>query len=452
MVVFDSAKYKIYHSCARKVILLILLLRSEDGAGPGVWIACFYGAYLQIGSRTSNLQKKLYISRMNHIKRKLENELKALLGSFPAVAIVGPRQCGKSTLALSHIEKLKAATRLDLEKPSDAQQLQTPELYLESQSDKLICLDEIQRVPELFPVMRSFIDDQNRNGVFLILGSASPDLLRQSSESLAGRIIYRELSPFLFSELFGNYSYKTLSSYWYRGGFPRSYLAKDDKMSLVWRKNFINTYLERDVPGIKPGMTKLNIQRLLKMLAHMQGQTANYSALGNSLGTSHHTVKNYIDLLAQTYMLRILPPMLANTKKRLVKSPKLYLRDTGILHALLDISGFEDLFSHPVFGASWESLCIENLIQEFEDWEACFYRSSQGHEMDLVLTRGKKRLAFEFKVSKSPKPEKGFWSAITTIRPDATYIMAPVEIMYPTKENVFVAGIQHISKIYDRHN
>ena len=381
---------------------------------------------------------KKYLNRF--LSAKVEN----LLSEFPVVAILGPRQCGKTTLVKHLLSNTSKYLCLDLEKPSDLKKLTDPELFFETNSDKLFCLDEIQRLPDIFPIIRSFCDEQDRNELFLILGSASPELLRQSSESLAGRIIYTELSPFLFSEVVEKYCYNDLVKFWNRGGFPRSFLAKNDATSYIWRQNFIKTFLERDIPALNFNITSQTMQRLLTMLAHSHGQIANYSKLGASLGVSNHTVKSYIDLLSQTFIVRVLQAYKSNTKKRLIKSPKVYIRDSGILHALLDLQEFAELFSHPIFGASWEGMAIESIIIRYPQWKPSFYRSSNGAELDLILQKGIRKIAFEFKASKSPTLTKGFWNSFEEIKPDKTYIVAPIEDTYPIKENIFVCGLNHI--------
>jgi len=297
--------------------------------------------------------------RGRYIPRNLEKKVREHLRHFPAVAILGPRQCGKSTMARRIVSGIKNAIILDLEKPSERARLTEPELFFTRTGVKLVCLDEIQRIPELFPVLRSVIDDRGRNGQFLILGSASRDLIRQTSESLAGRISYLELPAFQLSEV--KPSGKSLVKMWLRGGFPRSYLAKNDPMSSAWRYNFIRTFLERDIPQLGFSIPADNIRRLWSMCAHSHGQLLNASQLGGSLGVSHTTVRSYIHILSQTFMLRILPPFLPNLKKRLGKSPKVFLRDSGILHALLEIDSMDHLNGHPVCGSSWEGFAMENI-------------------------------------------------------------------------------------------
>lgn len=376
-----------------------------------------------------------------YLRRDLEPILTERLHDFPAVALLGPRQCGKTTLARRLVETWDDAVYLDLERPSDRRKLQQPELYFESQRARhgvrLFCLDEIQLVPELFSVLRSLIDEDGRNGQFLLLGSASRELIRQTSESLAGRIVFLELTPLVGRELdIGDRP--GLGRYWLRGGFPRSVLARSDAASLVWRESFVRTFLEQDIPLLGFGIPAESLRRLWRMLAHLHGQQLNASRLGESLGVSHTTIRSYIDLLAQTFMIRRLEPYIANVKKRLVKSPRVYVRDSGILHALLEIATDDELLGHPVLGASWEGLVIENAIQALPDWNASFYRTRQGAELDLVLARGRSSIAIECKASAAPTVTRGFWKAIEDVQPQQVYVVAPVNQGYPLREGVEV--------------
>lgn len=379
-----------------------------------------------------------------YIKRKLHEEIKESLLNFPAVAILGPRQAGKSTLAKKIVAELDDCIYLDLEKPSDLSKLTESELFFRFHREELICLDEIQRKPDIFPVLRSIIDENDRNGQFLILGSASRDLIKQSSETLAGRIAYLELTPFLFSEIsqLAPDKEKLLQQSWLRGGFPRSYLAGSDKASVNWRENFVRTFLERDIPQLGFHIPAETLQRLWKMCAHNHGQLFNASKLGESIGVSHTSIRSYIDLLAQTFMIRVLPPLEANLKKRLIKSPKIFIRDSGILHALLEIETFDDLFGHPVYGASWEGMAMENILSILPNWNAGFYRTSSGVELDLVLTKGRRRLGIEFKSSLAPRVTRGFWSALNDLELNEAWIIAPVRDEYPIKENIMVSSLE----------
>ena len=376
-----------------------------------------------------------------YIPRQLEYELQECLQDFPVVALLGPRQCGKSTLVKALIRDRGDAVYLDLERPSDLHKLREPELFFAGTGGKLCCLDEIQRVPELFAPLRSIVDGESRNTQFLILGSASRDLIRQSSESLAGRIAYLELSPFLLSEISGNYPFRTLNDIWLRGGFPESLLARTDTASRRWRENFIRTFLERDIPQLGVHIPARMIQRVWQMCAHNQGQLLNSSQLGSSLGVSHTTLRSYIDLLEQTFMIRVLQPFSVNIKKRLVKSPKIYLRDTGILHALLAIDRYDDLLGHPVFGASWETVVLENIIATLPDWQPFFYRTAAGAEIDLLLVRGTRRIAIECKASTTPSVTRGFWNALDDLNVESATIIAPVKESYPFKKNIMVSSL-----------
>ena len=383
-----------------------------------------------------------------YIPRKQEKKVIESLEAFPAVAILGPRQSGKSTLAKAIIGDKPDRLYLDLERPSDLRKLAEPELFFDLHKGSLICLDEIQRTPEIFPILRSVIDERRRKGQFLILGSASPNLIRQSSETLAGRIAYLKLTPFLLSEV--EKSAKGFERLWLRGGFPDSFLARSDEESLQWRENFVQTFLERDIPQLGIRIPSRTLERLWKMCAHHHGQLLNQSRLGESLGVSHTTVRSYLDLLSETYMLRILPPLLPNLRKRLIKSPRIYLRDSGILHALLDIESPDDLLGHPVRGFSWEGWVIENVLGEFPDWRGYFYRTAAGAELDLVLEKGRKRIAIECKLSAAPEVGQGFWSALADLEINEAWIIAPVKQSYPLKKGVTVAPL--IEFIASRRN
>jgi predicted AAA+ superfamily ATPase len=377
---------------------------------------------------------------VKYIRRSIEESMKEHLEFFPVTAILGPRQCGKSTLTKHLLQNNKSSLYLDLQLDSDVQKLANPEQFFAYNSDKLICLDEIQRIPEIFSILRSIIDQDRRPGRFIILGSASRELLQQSSESLAGRIGFLELSPFTFNEV---RSLKPMNDFWVQGGFPDSFLSTQ-LFSKKWRDNFIRTFLERDIPQMGFPIPAKTIGRLWKMLAHNHGQILNLSNLGRSLGVSHTTVRNYIDLLNQTFMTRELPPMESNLGKRLVRSPKLFIRDSGILHSLLNINDFNDLVSHPVFGFSWEGFGIENICSCLPDYEAFFYKSTQGAELDLVLIKGKKKIAFEFKVGDAPKLTKGFWTSVKDVSPEVTFVVSPLADRFPIEKNVWGIGLPNL--------
>lgn len=359
------------------------------------------------------------------------------LRTNPAVALLGSRQVGKSILAAMVIEQFPDAIYLDLERPADLNKLADPEAFFQQFNHRLICLDEIQRVPELFSVLRSVIDRNGRNGQLLLLGSASRALIKQSSESLAGRISYLELTPFNRVET----SDMALHQHWLRGGYPRSLLRENDADSFQWREDYIRTFLERDIPQLGFRIPANTLGRFWRMLAHCHGQTLNASKLADSMGVSGHTIRKYIDLLEQTFVLRTLQPWFGNTKKRLIKAPKIYIRDSGLLHALLDIESMEQLFAHPVYGVSYEGFVIENLLTQLPRWQASFYRSASGAEYDLVLERAGQRIAIEIKASTNPKLGRGNWSALETLQADHSFVVAPVDSTYPIQRGVMVVPL-----------
>lgn len=372
---------------------------------------------------------------MQSFERSATHELNECLAHFPAVVLTGPRQCGKTTLAQKIAESLKKPTLyLDLVSATDRRKLTDPNAFLDPLSDHLVILDEVQRVPDLFPQLRGIIDRRRTPRRFLLLGSASPLLLRQSGESLAGRIAHVELTPFRISEV----GAKLLSQLWLRGGFPDSLLTPSTKVSCRWREEFIRTFLERDIPQLGFRVPAEALHRLWQMLAHHHGQLLNRSQLGQSLGVTPATIGHHLDMLSQTYMVRSLPPLLPNLKKRLVKSPKVYLRDSGILHTLLGLETESDLRGHPVFGASWEGFALEQILDQYPGWTASHYRTATGVELDLILEKGRRRIAFEFKASSAPDVTRGFHQAIADLQPEHTYIVAPVEKSYPIGNNVTI--------------
>ncbi|WP_029724815.1 ATP-binding protein [Desulfotignum balticum] len=369
-----------------------------------------------------------------YITRLIEEKIHRSLSRSPATAILGPRQCGKSTTARMML-KNRPSIYLDLQDRVDRNKLAEPELFFDRYREKMICLDEIQMLPEFFSVLRSEIDKDRRPGRFLILGSASRDLIRQSTETLAGRIAYLDLSPFLIHEVSPSILWSDL---WLRGGFPESTLAKDDADSFDWRLDFIRTFMERDIPGLGFNIPVPVIERLWLLLAHYHGQTVNYHKLAATADISIPTLKKYLAILEQTYMLRLLPPAETNLKKRLIKSPKVYLRDSGILHALLDIETYDNLLAHPIAGASWEGFVIENIIACYSRWNPFFMRTANGAEMDLVLERAGRRHVFECKLSKAPKPSRGFYELIDAVQPESAWVIAPVDDPYAISEKVTV--------------
>jgi hypothetical protein len=370
----------------------------------------------------------------------VEARIAKALRRSPAVAILGPRQCGKSTLARHLLDGLDAVV-LDLQDRADRSKLGEPELFLERHRGRLVCLDEIQRAPELFPVLRSEIDRDRRPGRFLILGSASRDLIRQSSETLAGRISYIELTPFLVPEAEDALDWQT---HWLRGGFPPSALAEDDDASFDWRTDFVRTFLERDIPSLGFSIPAPAMERLWRLLAHLHGQLANYSKIAESAGLSVPTLKRYLALLEQTYMIRLLPPHEPNAKKRFVKSPKIYLRDTGILHSLLDIETYDRLLAHPQCGASWEGRGVESIAAALPRHRPSFARTSNGAELDLVMERGGEVEVFEFKLSRAPRPSRGFFELVRDMAPRRAWIVAPVDEPYDHAEGVTVACPEYV--------
>lgn len=369
------------------------------------------------------------------IRRLVEHDVRSALNRQAAVGIIGPRQVGKTTLALQIAEE-RPAVYLDLESPQDRAQLQEPELFFEREAGKLIILDEIHRAPNLFQPMRGFIDRERRKsrrtGQFLILGSAAIDLLRQSGETLAGRIDYVDMTPVTAFELEPGRDHE--ERLWLRGGFPDSLLAETDRDSLLLRRSLIRTYLERDVPQFGPRIPAETLARLWTMLAHNQGQLLNASRLAGALEVSSPTVSRYIDLLVDLLLVRRLPPLQANVGKRLVKSPKVYVRDSGLLHALLSLRALPDVLSHPVAGSSWEGFVVESLLAAAPDGAgATFYRTAAGAEVDLVLDLGRNlgRWAIEIKRTVAPSISKGLWNAIEDLKPDRTFILHGGEKSFP---------------------
>ena len=373
------------------------------------------------------------------IARSIRSRLLGSLGQFPAVALLGPRQCGKTTLATGIADSRRNAV-FDLELPSHRAKLSDPELYLAGHEKSLVILDEVQRAPELFASLRGIIDQRRRKGMragqFLLLGSASMELLRQSTESLAGRLDTVELAPFHLLE-----TRASVDKLWVRGGFPSSYLATSGARSLHWRDALIRTYLERDIPALGPRIPAETLYRFWRMLAHNQGQLLDAQKLAGSLGVSGQTVARYLDLLVDLLLVRRLPPWMANEGKRLVKSPKVYVRDSGLVHALLEIEDREALLGHPVAGASWEGFVIENVLAAARfRHRASFYRTAHGAEIDLVLeVRSKERWAIEVKRSiGSPAPGKGFYIGCEDVKATRRFVVYPGKERYEIGQGTVV--------------
>ena len=381
------------------------------------------------------------------IARRLHTQLHDLLADYPAVALIGPRQVGKTTLALEVSETLDSVY-LDLESPADLARLSDPELYLADHEDRLAILDEVHRLPGLFQSLRGLIDRGKRRGKrtgrFLLLGSASMELLRQSGETLAGRIAYLELRPFDVVEVGAS----NQDALWVRGGFPDSFLAADDGRSLTWRENFIRTCLERDVPQFGPRIPAETLRRFWVMLAHTQGGTLNAAALARGLGVDGKTVSRYLDLMVDLLLVRRVTPWRRNVGKRLVKSPKVYVRDSGIVHALLGLASKEDVVGHPVVGMSWEGFVIETLLSFAADRaDASFYRSSGGAEIDLILTLpGRAPWAIEVKRSLDPRPRKGFHSACKDVRPEAKFVVYPGDERFRLAEDIEAVTVLDLAR------
>ena len=390
-----------------------------------------------------------YYARM--IDRLVTPSIEHSLAEQAAVAIIGPRQVGKTTLAREIADKSPGSLYLDLEAREDRDRLAEPALFLRQYENSLVVLDEIHRVPELFSSLRGIIDQGRRTGHgkgrFLILGSASIDLLRQSSESLAGRISYINMGPFNVLELPADES--TLLQLWTRGGFPGSYLAPNDTVSLRWRDDFIRTYLERDVPLFGPRVPAGVLERLWTMLAHGQGTLLNASRLASALQITAPTVQRYIDLLSDLLLVRRLQPFHNNAGKRLVKSPKVYIRDSGLVHALLGLKTFNDLAGHPVSGSSWEGFVIDNLLAAApERTVASFYRTAAGAEIDLLLEiPGHGLWAIEVKRSLSGRPEKGFYIACQDLKPAKQFVVNSGLEPYPIDANITAIGVPALSRM-----
>jgi len=367
-------------------------------------------------------------------------KVRAALQAFPVVALLGPRQCGKTTLARVCAARWprRPVTRFDLEDPGDLARLADPKLALQDLAG-LVVVDEVQRTPALFEVLRVLVDRPRNPARFLILGSASRDLIRQGSESLAGRIQFVEMTPFQFSEV----GVRNCNRLWVRGGFPRSYLARSEAQSLAWRRAFISTFLERDIPTLGIRIPAAALRRFWMMLCHCHGQLLNASELGRSLGVADTTIRRYLDILTGTYMVRQLAPWYENLSKRQVKAPKIYLRDSGLLHAFLGLAGHEALLAHPKVGASWEGFALEEILRAWKvEPEETFFWSSHGEaELDLLVVRGSERIGCEVKYTSRPAVTKAMRIAAADLKLDRLHVVYPGRESFPLAAGVRAVGL-----------
>jgi len=365
-------------------------------------------------------------------------EIEISIQHNPVTAIMGPRQCGKTTLARV-VAQSTESTIFDLEDPADFDLLSnTPKIILQQQKG-LVILDEIQRIPGLFPLLRVLADEADSTRKFLILGSASPELIQKSSESLAGRIGFINLTGFKLNEV----GTENLEKLWKRGGFPRSYLASDDNQSFLWRENFIQTFLERDISNYGFNIPAVTLRRFWLMLAHYHGQVWNGAEFARSMGVSEPTAKKYLDILTGTFMIRQLQPWHENLKKRQVKSPKIYIRDSGVLHALLSLEE-DKIFTYVKVGASWEGFIIEQLLQQLKSRDYYFWRTHSGLELDLMVLKNGKKLGFEIKFSESPKVTRSMHSVVENLNLDKLYLVYRGERNLMLAENIYTLPAEDI--------
>lgn len=376
------------------------------------------------------------------VKRNKLNQILDDLDFYPAVAIVGPRQVGKTTLAKSFAEYLqKPILYLDLESDRDVAKLTDAESYLESHEDKCVVIDEIQLMPQLFPLLRSLIDRKRTTARFVLLGSASPNLLRNSTESLAGRIAYHELTPFSIIEV---NELATMKEHWFKGGFPIAFLSKDIARGQKWLENLAYTFVEKDLRGMGYEVSNQTLTRFIRMLTHIHGNVLNISDLGRSMDVSQPTIKFYLELLQGGYWIELLQPYFANVSKRLVKAPKIYIRDSGLLHTLARVGNFELLLSNTLLGASWEGYVIEEIKRTMgTQWEYYFYRTHNGAECDLIaITQKGEKVCIEIKYSNAPKVSKGFYQSVEDIQPNHKYVIIPDGEKYTIGDGVWVCGLK----------
>jgi predicted AAA+ superfamily ATPase len=375
-------------------------------------------------------------------ERHLET-LRALLSQFPVVGFLGARQVGKTTLAREFAAGwAQPVTRYDLEDPTDRARLADPKLAL-SPLEGLVVIDEVQHAPELFPVLRVLVDRPRNPARFLVLGSAGPDLLQQSSETLAGRIVYHELSPLRLDET----GIGALDTLWLRGGFPLSFLAEDDSRSLRWRESFVRTFLERDLPQLGVRVPSTTMRRFWTMLAHYHGQTWNASEISRSLGVSAPTVRRYLDVLTDSLVVRQVAPWHENLGKTQVRAPKVYVRDPGLLHALLGLETREQLLGHPKVGASWEGFAMQEAVRVLGvPWDRCyFWATHRGAELDLLVLDGGRRLGFELKRTSSPRMTRSMHSALDSLKLDELTVVVPGSERFPLHEKVEAVGLSALA-------
>jgi hypothetical protein len=384
-------------------------------------------------------------------RRQAQERAATALRRSPAVVLVGPRQVGKTTLARQLMAEHPGALLIDLESEAGRQRMSDPERALPALRDRLVVLDELQQMPELFRSLRPEIDADRRPGRFLLLGSASGDLVRQSSESLAGRVTRVELTPLTVHDLAIGTDAAALQKLWWRGGYPLSWGAVDDEASLAWRQQYIETLIHRDLPAMGVRIATSALRRFWAMLAHLQGQLFNASQLGQALGgLSHATVGRYLDLMEDALVVRRLPPCFANVGKRLVKSPKVYVRDSGLAHTLMGAADPLALQVLPQAGGTWEGFVIEQIADLLPPLvEMGFYRTAAGAELDLVLERGMRRVGVEIKLSAAPRPARGFWQALADLEIREAFVVAPVEEAYPIAQGVTVVPVAEVGRIVD---
>jgi predicted AAA+ superfamily ATPase len=374
------------------------------------------------------------------IDRNIKPFVEENLATFPAVAILGPRQCGKSTLLKMIYSDLETLVYMNPRNRNDLKILREPAEFFQANRDRTICLDEIQYAPPLFPALRVEFAHDSRPGRFILIGSTGCDLMPKITALLTGGVGIIELTPFMIGEIEHDTDF-TLNRFWLRGGYPDSYLAPSDQGSVLWRENFIKTYMERDIPRLGFQTSSLQLRRLLTMCAHGQGQLFDPSKLADVLGITAYTIRRYVDMMEQTFIVRSLPSFEQSVKKRVAKASKVYVRDSGLLHRLLQVDDFNSLTSNPMIEASWEGLVIEQIISSTRGCKFSFYRNAAGDEIDLLIEKGDRLVAVECKASTAPRVTEGFWNAIEAVRPERTFVVAPVSSAYPLREDVEVCGL-----------